>query len=105
MEILFIFPGFILAIIIVAICEIKPRKPQNRVRFFVICEKREMPDRLSYTLYLKTPTLNVEREWGAKRFGSLIARDANLRWFNLHLTDFRDMEDGEVREVFLNLED
>lgn len=87
------------------IYEIKLRRPRNRVHFYVTCEKRIESDRPSYTLWLRKPKLNAEREWCAETFGSFIASDVNLKWFNLCLVDFWDMKDGEVREVFLNLED
>ena len=42
MEIILIFPGFVLAIIIMVIYDIKLRKPQNKVHFYVARDKKGM---------------------------------------------------------------
>lgn len=104
MEILLIFPGFILAIIIMVIYEIKLRRPRNRVHFYVTCERCKMNYGWSYTLWLKKPVLNHEGKWVSGISSKIIAIGTDFKYYNLRLTDFCDMEDGEVREVFLNLE-
>ena len=67
----------------------KDDEPRNKVRFFVrksnnIC-----------TLYLySTKTKTYHKIW--YKF---------LQEFGLNPDDFADMEEGEIREVFINLED
>ena len=95
MNLLLIFPGFILAFSIVIIyeCEIRRmrRKPRNNVRFFVKAVRDDM-----YWLYIKDKKGNI----------SFIGldEDFNNLW-GLNPDDFTDMKKGEIREVFLNLED
>ena len=80
--------GFMLAILSIAAMG-KDNEPGNKVRFFVrksnnIC-----------TLYLySTKTKTYHKIW--YKF---------LQEFGLNPDDFADMKDGEIREVFINLED
>lgn len=35
----------------------------------------------------------------------MISGSSEFKWFGLNPNDFADMKEGEIREVFLNLED
>ena len=102
MEILLILPGFILAIVIMVIYEIKLRKPQNNVHFYVARDKDGKlwlylgkPERRHYTF------LN---SYGA--IGSFMANEYHFIDFGLSPDDFKDLEwEDEPIEVFLNMED
>ena len=69
----------------------KDDEPRNKVRFFVKAVRDDM-----YWLYIKDKTGNI----------SFIGldEDFNNLW-GLNPDDFTDMKKGEVREVFLSLED
>ena len=69
----------------------KVQEPRNKVRFFVKAVRDDM-----YWLYIKDKTGNI----------SFIGldEDFNNLW-GLNPDDFTDMKKGEIREVFLNLED
>ena len=69
----------------------KVKEPRNKVRFFVKAVRDDM-----YWLYIKDKTGNI----------SFIGldEDFNNLW-GLNPDDFTDMKKGEIREVFLNLED
>ena len=67
----------------------KDNEPKNNVRFFV---KRISHD--YYSLCIK----------GKYRLHTIIT-DLSLIDFGLSTYDFADMKEGEMREVFLNLED
>ena len=69
----------------------KEKEPRNKVRFFVKAVRDEM-----YWLYIKDKTGNI----------SFIGldEDFNNLW-GLNPDDFTDMKKGEIREVFINLED
>ena len=105
MEILLLLPGFILAIMIVVMYEIKPQKPQNKVHFYVTCEKNIISGRLTHALWLGMPKLDSQGRWASSTWGSILAVDATLLLFNLHLSDFENMKDGDIEEVYINLED
>lgn len=83
----------------------KDRKPRNKVRFFVAKDKE-------YTrLYIGEPVLcdyrNVFYSYFHKdKYPSVtIALEAGLKDFGLNLDDFSDMKEGEIREIYINLED
>ena len=67
----------------------KEKEPRNKVRFFV---ERVISD--NYVLYIE----------GKNRLYS-IASARLFKDFGLNPDDFADMKVGEIREVFLNLED
>ena len=94
MDIILIFTGFIIAVLIVLLyeCEIAEtrKQPRNKVHFYV---KRERVNR--FTL------------WVGKTISSsyFVFADRFFKYFNLNPDDFADMKEGEIREVFINLED
>lgn len=65
----------------------KDKKPRNKVRFFI--------KKIKDVLYL-----NIRN----KEHSYLLCGDINFREWNLNSADFADMKDGEIREIFLNLE-
>ena len=67
----------------------KDNEPENKVRLFV---EKEEPNR--YLLYIK----NNEGI-------CYICSDKSFKKFDLNPDDFADMKEGEIREVFINLED
>ena len=68
----------------------KDKEPRNKVHFYV---KREHRNR--FTL------------WVGKTISSsfFVFADGFFKEFNLNPDDFADMKEGEIREVFINLED
>ena len=79
---------FMLAMLSVAAMG-KVKEPRNKVRFFV---ERVISD--NYVLYIE----------GKNRLYS-IASARLFENFGLNPDDFADMKEGEIRYVFLNLED
>lgn len=92
MNILLAFPGFIITFVIVIYYERKMRrkKLRNNVRFYVKQIQKNLP-----WLYIQRRNGTLE----------LIACIENFIDFCLNQIDFYDMKVGEIREVFLNLED
>ena len=80
---------FMLAFIIIAAMG-KTQEPRNNVHFYV---KRERINR--FTL------------WVGKTISSsyFVFADRFFKYFNLNPDNFADMKEGEIREVFINLED
>ena len=68
----------------------KGKEPRNRVRFFV----KKASD-VTYRLYFKNKD----------GYNSLIGITEEFHLWGLNLDDFADMQKGEIREVFINLED
>ena len=76
-----------IAVCIVAMGKVK--EPRNKVRFFV---EKEVFN--SYFLYI-----------GNKDVMCYICSNDFFKKFGLNPDDFADMKEGQVREVFINLED
>ena len=68
----------------------KDDKPRNKVRFFV-----KKLSNATYRLYFKDKNGN----------NSLIGITTEFYLWGLNLDDFADMKKGEIKEVFINLED
>lgn len=92
MNILLIFPGFIVALIIVFCYEINIRRtePKNNVRFYV----KALEDNLPW-LFIQKKNGNLE----------LFAVTDSFTDFGLNPLDFYNMKAGEIKEVFLNTKD
>lgn len=104
MNILLLFPGFIVALIIVFCYECKIRnlsaQLRNKVRFYVA---RDVDS--SLFLYLGKP----QRDYPyfiPKSKGKYIAADVEFEKFNLEIDDFENLKwEDEPVEVFINMED
>ena len=79
---------FMLAILSIAAMG-KVKEPRNKVRFFV---EKEISD--SYFLYIEN-----------KNGMCYICSNDFFKKFGLNPDDFADMKEGQLREVFINLED
>lgn len=92
MNILLIFPGFIVALIIVLCYELNIRRtePKNNVRFYV----KALEDNL--------PWLFIQKKNGSLE---LFAVTDSFTDFGLNPLDFYNMKAGEIKEVFLNTKD
>ena len=82
--------GAVIMLVALAIAAMaKDDEPRNNVRFFV---ERVISD--NYFLYIN-----------AKDKQYPLVSERLFKDFGLNLVDFADMKVGEIREVFLNLED
>ena len=66
----------------------KDDEPRNKVRFFVDKDNMELYLRMNY-----------------RKYDTFICNGSLFRHYGLNKDDFTDMKEGEVREVFINLED
>ena len=66
----------------------KDKKPRNKVHFIVTKQER-----------LSLIVLNKPKEWFH------LCDEEDFIYWNLNPDNFSDMKEGEIREVFLNLED
>ena len=102
MEILLIFPGFILAIIIVVIYEIKLKEPRNKIHFYVARDK-------TYNLlwlYLGKPIRFKNDAWIPDKHGTVINSESSFESIGLNKKDYDSLKwEDEPVEVFLNLND
>lgn len=101
MEILFILPGFIVAIIVVVLYEGELRVPKNDIHFYIASDKR---DNRAW-LYMGKPIRN-------KTFGfweapyRIICASYDFEKIGLNEKDFDNLKwKDEPVEVYLNLKD
>lgn len=87
----FVFGAVFMLIAVCIVAMGKVKEPRNKVRFFV----KAVRDGMGW-LYIKDKKGNI-------LFISLDENFNNL--WGLNPDDFADMKEGEIREVFLNLED
>ena len=101
MNILLVFPGFIIAFVIVLYYERKIRRaePRNKVHFYVARDE----DNALY-LYMSKPIRYSSYFWPDIN-GQSIASGTYFESFNLNIDDFKDLKwEDEPVEVFLNME-
>ena len=78
------------------------KEPKNKVRFFVCKQSGVYPLRL----FLGKPKWHNNSVWIAdKNYVKLLATNFTFKDYNLNPADFDNMKIGEIKEVFLNLED
>ena len=104
MNILLLFPGFIIAFVIVLCYEHKIRKlsvkPKNKVHFYVARDKNK-----ALWLFLGKPIRDYDC-YITKICGSVISNSYNFKHFGLNTDDYKDLKwEDEPVEVFLNMED
>ena len=79
-------------------------KPKNNVHFYVTCEKGTYND-VKHILWLGKPKYNKKRRiWYSNSPDNLISITNIFTSYGLKYEDFKDMKEGEIREVFLNIE-
>ena len=102
MNILLLFPGFIVALIIVFCyeCKIRRTEPMNKVHFYVARDKD-----YSLYVYLGKPK-RADFSFIPCKDGYCFAGISESQEFGLNSDDFKDLKwEDEPVEVFLNMED
>lgn len=101
MNILLIFPGFIIAVIIAFCYEYKIRTElKNKVHFYVARDKNG-----ELFLYMGKPFRGIDR-FHEYQYGCIITDDAGLSNFGLNKDDYANLKwEDEPVEVVLNLGD
>ena len=77
------------------------KEPKNKIRFFVVTQSGVYGLRL----FLGKPTWNEDKLlWVSDKPNvKLLATTFTFKHYNLNPADFDDMKIGEIREVFINL--
>ena len=83
---------------------VKDKEPRNNVRFFVTKGNNYTNHML---LWLGKPEWNKNTvSWITRsKYVHFICNDYYFKRYKLNPADFADMKEGEIREVFINLED
>ena len=91
----------------IAVCVVamgKDDEPRNKVRFYVTCESNYRGE-IIRTLWLGKPYYTKDKRFVSGIWSRILAVNGSFVRYNLNYSDFEDMKDGEIREVFINLED
>lgn len=108
MNLLLIFPGFILAFLVVLFYEYKIKEllknMKNKVHFYVTCELNHHGE-ITRILWLGKPRYKKGIGFVSNIESNMIALNNSFLLYNLNYSDFEDMKNGEIREVYLDLED
>ena len=82
----------------------KDDEPRNKVRFYVTCEVNYRGE-IIHTLWLGKPYYTKDKRFASDVWSRILAINGSFVGYNLNYSDFADMKEGEIREVFINLED
>ena len=82
----------------------KSKEPRNKVRFYVTCEVNYRGE-IIRTLWLGKPYYTKDKRFASDIRSHILAVNGSFVGYNLNYSDFEDMKKGEIREVFINLED
>ena len=97
--------GAVLMLVALAIAAMgKDNEPRNKVRFFVTCEVNYRGE-IIRTLWLGKPYYTKDKRFASDIWSRILAVNDSFVGYNLNYSDFEDMKNGEIREVFINLED
>ena len=85
----------------------KSKEPRNKVRFYITYEVASGDKkRYVYSLWMGKPDKITDLDlYTSSPKSYIIALDVKYNVFGLNINDFADMKEGEIREVFINLED
>ena len=94
---------FMLAILSIAAMG-KAKEPRNKVHFYVTCELNYHGE-IIRTLWFGKPYYTKDKRFTSGIYSRILAVNNSFVGYNLNYSDFEDMKNGEIREVFINLED
>ena len=100
----FIFGAVFMLIMLTIAAMGKDKEPRNKVRFFVTCEVNYRGE-IIRTLWLGKPYYTKDKRFASDIWSRILAINGSFIGYNLNYSDFEDMKNGEIREVFINLED
>ena len=95
--------GFMLAMYSIAAMG-KVKEPRNKVRFFVVKGCGICSDNIELWIGKLEWDKRIKR-WIPSTGSYFLSPDCGFKNFNLNPDNFADMKKGEIREVFINLED
>lgn len=97
--------GAVLMLVALAIAAMgKDDEPRNKVRIYVTCELNYRGE-IIRTLWLGKPDYTKDKRFASGIWSRILAVNNSFVGYNLNYSDFADMKEGEIREVFLNLEE
>ena len=97
--------GAVLMLVALAIAAMgKDDEPRNKVHFYVTCELNYRGE-IIRTLWLGKPYYTKDKRFASDIWSRILAVNESFVAYNLNYSDFADMKEGEIREVYLDMED
>lgn len=100
----FIFGAVFMLAIIATAAMGKEKEPRNKVRFFVVKGRGICSDNIELWIGKLEWDERIKR-WIPSTGSRFLSPYYDFKEFNLNPDDFDDIKEGEIREVFINLED
>ena len=91
---------------LIAVCVVamgKVKEPRNKVQYFVVKGCGICSDNIELWIGKLKWDERIKR-WIPSTGSHFLCPDCGFKSFNLNPDDFADMKEGEIREVFINLE-
>ena len=105
---LLLFLVFIVEFVVILSIERKIRSIsamiKNKVHFYVTCEVNSHGFMVR-TLWIGKPHQTKDKSFFQNNNSRILAINHSMSFYHLNYSDFEDMKNGEIREVFLNMED
>lgn len=92
------------AVILMGCVALKNKKPKNKVHFYVTCEVN-LHGFIVRTLWIGKPHQTKDKSFFQNNNSRILAINHSMSFYHLNYSDFDDMKKGEIREVFLNMEE
>lgn len=100
----FVIGAVIMLVALAIVAMGKEKEPRNKVRFFVVKGRDICSDNIELWIG-KLEWDERIRRWIPSTGSRFLSPVYDFKDFNLNPDDFDDMKEGEIREVFINLED
>ena len=95
--------GAVIMLVALAIAAMgKDDEPRNKVHFYVTCELNYSGE-IIRTLWIGKPYYTEDKRFTSHIWSSILAVNESLGLYGLNYSDFADMKEGEIKEVFLDL--
>lgn len=78
--------------------------PKNKVHFYVTCETNHRGEMI-HTLWIGKPYYTEDKGFISDTWSSILAVNDSFVLYNLNHSDFENMKNGDIREVFIKMED
>ena len=103
MSILLLFLGFLILLLIISKIRKLSAELRNKVHFYITCEVNNRGEILR-NLWFGKPIYTEDKRFVPDKRSRILDLEPFVLC-KLHYSDFEDMKNGEIREVFLNMED
>ena len=96
---------FVVEFLVILFIERKIRAMlKNKVHFYVTCEVN-LHGFIVRTLWIGKPHQTKDKSFFQNNNSRILAINHSMSFYHLNYSDFDDMKKGEIREVFLNMEE